>query len=159
MTQFSLTTTWLIEAPIEAVWEAIYRSEGWPVWWPYVVRVLEMEPGPTGGVGNVRRYTWRTRLPYSLSFNAKTTKIERLALLEGAVYGELEGCGRWRFMRQDDVTAVRYDWEVNVHHPWLRRLVPLLRRLMKWNHNAVMLAGGRGLARHLGGRFLGMKPA
>ena len=105
----------------------------------------------------MRRYTWRTRLPYRLSFDAKTTRIEKLALLEGAVEGELKGCGCWRFYRQDDDTAVRYDWEVNVHQPWLRRLVPLLSRAMRWNHHAVMLAGGRGLARHLGGRFLGMK--
>ena len=157
MTQFSLTTTWLIEAPLESVWDAIYESERWPSWWPHVVRVQETVRGENGGIGNVRRYTWRTRLPYRLSFDAKTTRIERLVLLEGAVDGELNGCGRWRFYRQDNVTAVRYDWEVNIHQPWLRRLMPLLRRVMKWNHDAVMLAGGRGLARHLGGQFLGMK--
>ena len=127
MMQFSLTTIWLIEAPIEAVWEAVYRSEHWPTWWPYVARVMETEPGEIGGVGNVRRYTWRTRLLYNLSFNATTTRIERLTLLEGAVCGELEGCGRWRFYRQDDITSVRYDWDVSIHQIWLRRLAPLLR--------------------------------
>lgn len=157
MTQFSLTTTWLIEAPLENAWDAIYESERWPSWWPYVVRVQESAHGESGGIGNVRRYTWRTRLPYRLSFDAKTTHIERLALLEGAVEGELQGCGRWRFYRQDDVIAIRYDWEVNVRQPWLRCLVPRLQRAMRWNHHAVILAGGQGLARHLGGRFLGMK--
>jgi Polyketide cyclase / dehydrase and lipid transport len=157
MTQFSLTTTWLIEAPLEAVWDAIYESERWPSWWPYVVHVQESARGENGGIGNVRRYTWRTRLPYKLSFEARTTRIEKLTLLEGAVDGELNGCGRWRFYCQDDVTAVRYEWEVNVNQPWLRRWVPLLHRAMRWNHDAVMLAGGQGLARHLGGRFLGMK--
>ncbi len=157
MTQFSLTTTWLIEAPLEAVWDAIYESERWPTWWPYMFRVQESVRGELGDVGNVRRYTWRTRLPYRISFNAKTTRVERMALLEGAVDGELKGCGRWRFYRQDSVTAIRYEWEVNVNHSWLRRFVPLLRRAMKWNHDAVMLAGGRGLARHLGANFLGMK--
>jgi Polyketide cyclase / dehydrase and lipid transport len=157
MTQFSLTTTWLIEAPLEKVWDAIYESERWPSWWPYVVHVQESVRGENGGLGNVRRYTWRTRLPYRLSFDAKTTHIERLCLLEGIVDGELQGRGRWRFYRQDDIIAIRYDWEVNVGPLWMRHLVPLLRRLMKWNHDAVMLAGGKGLARHLGGRFLGMK--
>ena len=124
---------------------------------PYVVRVQKSAHGERGGIGNVRRYTWRTRLPYRLSFDTKTTHIERLALLEGAVEGELQGRGRWRLYRQDDVIAIRYDWEVNVRQPWWLCLVPLLRGAMRWNHHAGMLAGGQGLARHLGGRFLGMK--
>ena len=95
----------------------------------------------------------RTRLRYKLSFDAKTTRVERLALLDGAINGELQGCGRWHFYRHDDVTAIRYDWEVNVHQPWLRRLVLRLRRAMKWNHYALMLAGGQRLARHVGARF------
>jgi hypothetical protein len=46
-------------------------------------------------------------------------------LLEGAVDGEFNGCGRWRFYRQNDVTAIRYGWEVSIYQPWLRRLVPI----------------------------------
>jgi uncharacterized protein YndB with AHSA1/START domain len=157
MTQFSLTTTWLIEAPLEVVWDAIYQSEHWPTWWPYLVRVQESTRGDITGVGNIRRYIWRTRLPYRVSFSARTTRIDRLVLLEGAVFGEFEGYGRWRFYRQDHITAVRYDWEVDVQHAWLRLFVPLMRRVMKWNHQSVMLAGGQGLARHLGAQFLGMK--
>ena len=38
MTQFSVATTWLIEAPFESVWDATYESERWPSWWPYVVQ-------------------------------------------------------------------------------------------------------------------------
>lgn len=157
MLQFALSTTWLLEAPIEPVWDAIYHSEHWPSWWRYVKSVEEIDRGGADGFGNVRRYTWRTRLPYTLSFQACTTRIERLSLLEGRVTGELDGCGRWHFLQQDHVTAVRYDWEVNVHQRWLRPLVPALRRAMRWNHDSIMLAGGKSLAQHLNARFLGMK--
>ena len=149
--------TWLIEAPIEAVWDAIHDSQRWLPWWRYVVHQQESVRSESGGVRNARRYNRRTRLPYKLSFDAKSTRFERLALLEGAIDGELRGCGHWHFYRHDDVSAIRYDWEVNVHHPWLRRLVLLSRRPMKWNHYALMLAGGQRLARHVGVRFLGLK--
>lgn len=52
MAQFFLTTTWLVEAPLEKVWEAIYQSERWPSWWRYVVRVQESVRGENGGLGN-----------------------------------------------------------------------------------------------------------
>ena len=96
MTQFSLTTNWLIDAPIEAVWDAIHDSQRLPPWWPYVVHLQESVRSESGGVGNV-------------------------------------------------------------HQPCLRCLVLLSRRAMKWNHYALMLAGGKRLARNVGARFLGMK--
>ena len=96
MTQFSLTTTWLIDAPIEAVWDAIHDSQRLPPWWPYVVHLQESVRSESGGVGNV-------------------------------------------------------------HQPWLQCLVLLSRWAMKWNHNALMLAGGQRLARHVRARLLGMK--
>ncbi len=99
--------TWLIEAPIEAVWDAIHDSQRWPPWWPYLVHQQESVRSESGGVRNVRRYNRRTRLPYMLSFDAKSTRFERLALLEGAIDGELQGCGRWHFYRHDDVSAIR----------------------------------------------------
>ena len=118
---------------------------------PALAAVVALRSSPAG-VG-----ARRTRLPYKLSFDAKTTRVERLALLDGAIDGELQGCGRWHFYRHDDVTAIRYDWAVNVHQPWLRCLVLLSRRAMKWNHHALMLAGGQRSARHVGARFLGLK--
>ena len=123
-------------APLEAVWQAVYQSKHWPTWWHYVVRVQELERGENGGVGNVRLYTWRTRLLYQLSFDVRTTRIARLALLEGEVCGQFEGCGRWRLYLQDGITAVRYNWEVNVQQSWLRFFLPPLRRAMqctRWN--------------------------
>ena len=30
MADYAFLTEWRIEAPLEAVWEAIYHSEGWP---------------------------------------------------------------------------------------------------------------------------------
>ena len=52
------------------------------------------------------------------------------------------------------VTVVRYDWSVDVTKPWMVWLAPLLKPVFKWNHDAVMRAGGVGLARRLSTKLL-----
>ena len=93
---YRFLTTWCLEASIEPVWEAIYDSERWPEWWRGVERVVELESGDEDGLGQVGRYTWRSRLPYELTFDVRTTRVERPHLLEGEATGELAGTGRWR---------------------------------------------------------------
>ena len=44
MAQFALITKWHVEAPQAAVWEAIYDTDRWPEWWPYVMSVEELAP-------------------------------------------------------------------------------------------------------------------
>jgi hypothetical protein len=45
---------------------------------------------------------------------------------------------------------VRYEWVVTTGKRWMTALAPLLAPVFRWNHDQVMAAGGRGLARHLG---------
>ncbi|HTT40420.1 MAG TPA: SRPBCC family protein [Burkholderiales bacterium] len=151
---FSLVTVWELEAALERVWEAIYRAEDWPRWWPYVERVVKLQEGDGNGVGAVRRLTWRTRLPYRITFETRATHVEKPFRLEGEAMGELAGTGRWTLSHSGTVTTVRYDWNVRATKPWMARLAPLARPIFEWNHNGVMRAGGEGLARHLGVRLL-----
>jgi hypothetical protein len=51
--------------------------------------------GDSSGVGAIRRFTWSSRLPYSLTFDMRTTIVERPYRLEGEAIGELVGSGRW----------------------------------------------------------------
>jgi len=154
MAQFALITKWHVEAPQAAVWEAIYDTDRWPEWWPYVMSVEELGPGDAQGVGVLRRLTWKTRLPYTLSFLVRSTRVERPHALEGKASGELEGMGLWRLSSEGAVTVVQYDWTVDVTKPWMVWLAPLAKPLFKWNHDAVMRAGGEGLAKRLGAKLL-----
>jgi hypothetical protein len=150
MKQFSLTTRWHLDAPIERVWDALIAVEQWPRWWRYVLAVVEIEKGDAQGVGSLRRYTWSSRLPYRLSFNMRTTAVARPSLMEGIASGDLEGHGRWRLESLGDTTRVQYEWTVVVGKPWMRAFAPLLAPVFAWNHDQVMREGGRGIARHLG---------
>lgn len=149
---YALTTLWQLDAPLEAVWEAIVHAERWPDWWTGVERVVMLERGDLIGLGARHRYTWKSRLPYRLTFDTRVTRVEPLCLLEGRVEGELEGIGRWRFARAAQLTQVRFDWRVHTTRWWMNLLAPLARPVFRWNHDALMRAGGIGLARYLEAR-------
>jgi carbon monoxide dehydrogenase subunit G len=150
MKQFALTTHWHLDAPIDRVWDALAKPDDWPRWWRYVRAVTEIEKGDAQGVGSLRRYTWSSRLPYSLSFQMRTISMRRPTGMEGIASGDLDGRGHWRLEAQGDTTRVRYDWTVEVGKRWMQAFAPLLAPVFAWNHNQVMREGGRGLARHLG---------
>jgi uncharacterized protein YndB with AHSA1/START domain len=157
MPDYEFLTTWCLAAPRERVWDAIWDSERWPEWWRGVVAARTISAGDESGVGQVGRYTWRSRLPYDLEFEMATTKVARPYLLEGEASGELAGVGRWRLFEQDGeppVTAVIYEWNVSTTKPWMNLLAPIARPLFAWNHDWVMRNGGDGLATLLGCRLL-----
>lgn len=147
--QFILITDWTFDAPIERVWALIERTDDWPGWWPAVRAVSCLREGDERGVGAVRRLTWRTALPYSLSFDVEVTQVEPLAFIEGRARGELDGVGQWMFQPAGERTHVRYDWRVDVTKAWMRAMAPLLRPVFAWNHGKVMAWGADGARRRL----------
>ena len=154
MASYSFLTTWLVDSPIEPVWDAIYEQERWPEWWRGVEAAEELKPGDEDGVGTVSKLVWRSRLPYRLEFEVKTVRVEKPHLMEGHAVGELTGTGRWRLFDHDGATAVLYEWDVHTSRAWMNALAPVARPIFKWNHDWVMARGGEGLAQLLGCRLL-----
>ena len=150
MNQYALVTHWHLAASIERVWDAIHAVEDWPRWWRYVKAVVELQKGDANGVGAVRRFTWASRLPYSLSFEMRASQVKRPTFMEGIATGELTGRGRWHLAAEGATTRVSYEWTVETTRPWMNLLAPILGPAFRWNHGQVMAEGGRGLARHLG---------
>ena len=150
---YRFLTSWLLDAPRDEVWEAIYRVERWPDWWRGVEIVEQLAPGDANGVGAVHRHRWRSALPYTVEFEIRTTRIERPFVVEGAARGELEGIGRWRFY-EGEGTAVTYEWIVRTTKPWMNVVAPVGRPVFAWSHNVVMRWGAESLAQHLGARLL-----
>lgn len=159
MPEYQFVTVWQIEAPIDAVWDAVYYSDRWPEWWDSVRKVVEISPGDANGVGNVRRYTWRSRLPYLLEFELRVTRVERPRMLEGLSRGELVGRGTWNLSSDGHTTTVRNTWEVQTTKGWMNLLAPIARPLFAWNHAYSMRQGGEGLARLLRARLVAITHA
>jgi uncharacterized protein YndB with AHSA1/START domain len=151
-TQFHLVTDWTFEAPVEPVWQVLMAPEDWPSWWRAVARVERLAKDDATGVGAVRRITWRTALPYTLTFAMRVTRVERMMLIEGHSEDELDGIGHWTLRPVGTTTYVRYDWIVELTRPWMRLAAPLLRPVFAWNHGVVMRWGYEGLTRKLAAR-------
>jgi uncharacterized protein YndB with AHSA1/START domain len=151
--QYHFVTHWHVAAPIDDVFDAISHSEAWPSWWKGVESVTDLGGGDESGIGNRRRYVWKSALPYRLAFEVVTTRIERPHALEGTASGELAGTGRWDIRESPDGgTAVTYVWDVRTTRRWMNALGPLAAPAFRWNHDYVMRAGGRGLRRLLASR-------
>jgi hypothetical protein len=157
MKTYEFVTIWRVNAPLESVWNEIYHSREWPAWWKGVESVVEVHKGDEIGVGSIHRYTWKSKLPYRLSFEMKTVRIEPPQLLEGIATGELQGRGLWQLSASNGETTVRYDWRVETTKRWMNLLSPLARPLFEWNHNVVMSWGAQGLAQRLGQRVIEQK--
>ena len=155
MAGYAFLTTWIVDAPREDVWRAIYEIERWPEWWRGVRRVEKLEEGDDAGIGALYRHEWRSVIPYPVRFETRITDIQPLDLIEAVAQGELAGTGRWRFFGGPE-TAVTYEWNVRTTVPWMNLVAPIARPVFRWNHNVVMHQGGEGVAALLGAKLLGV---
>jgi uncharacterized protein YndB with AHSA1/START domain len=154
MREYEFLTTWCLDAPIERVFDVLRDSRGYPRWWKGVKSVVALADGDPEGVGEASRFTWRSVLPYELSFDSRVTRVERPHLIEGTATGELEGTGVWRLQEDRGVTVVTYDWRVDTIVPWMNFVAPVARPIFRWNHDWVMARGGEGVARRIGARLI-----
>jgi hypothetical protein len=115
-----------------------------------MARVVELEPGAADGVGKRQHVLLRTRLPYTLGFDTRVTRVQPPTTLEADATGELEGTGRWTLASHDGGTLVRYTWDVRTTGRLMNLLAPVARPVFDWNHEQLMREGGQGLARSLG---------
>ncbi|MER3438860.1 MAG: polyketide cyclase, partial [Chloroflexota bacterium] len=149
MSDYAFTTVWRTRAPLEAVWQEIYDTEAWPSWWKGVEQVITLREGEADGLGSVYRYTWKSKLPYRLTFDMEIVTIEPPRCLEGVATGELVGRGCWHLWTEGDETIVRYDWIISTTKRWMNTLAVVARPLFRWNHDVVMGWGAEGLSQRL----------
>ncbi|MBT2412932.1 SRPBCC family protein [Streptomyces sp. ISL-12] len=140
---YRFRSLWALPAPAPAVYRALERIEDYPRWWPQVREVTRLD----GTSGTLRV---RSLLPYDLTQVLREGRRDPEAgVLEVALRGDIEGWARWTVTPEGTGTLVRYDQEVDVRKPLLRRLAVPGRAFFRANHTLMMRAGRRGLAAHL----------
>ena len=154
MADYAFLTAWRLGAPREAVFEVLHASERWPEWWDGLERVMKLEEGDDEGRGSLGLYTWRSVMRYRLEFEMRITRVERPHRMDGEATGDLTGTGIWRLYEDGGATAILFEWHVHTTRWWMNALAPAARPVFRWNHDRLMRAGGRGLARRLGAQLL-----
>ncbi len=149
MANYHFTTHWRFHAPLERVWLEIKAMNRWPEWWYYVERVELLQQGDADEIGAVYRLTWKTALPYKLTFCSRLVSEVKHKRLEGRTWGDLEGTGIWTFRFDGDTTSLHYDWTVKTTKTWMNIIAPVARPIFSWNHDRVMHAGYVGLKKKL----------
>ncbi|AFY70407.1 Polyketide cyclase/dehydrase [Thalassoporum mexicanum PCC 7367] len=149
MANYNFVTTWVIDAPIEQVWDAIVDYKNLPSWWPSVAKVEEIEPGDSDGLGGVWDMTWETPLSYTITFRSTVIETRAPHVLAIKAIGEVEGDGRWELSKAETGTIVKYYWTVQTTKAWMNLLAVIMRPVLEWNHNATMKIGASGLSQLL----------
>jgi uncharacterized protein YndB with AHSA1/START domain len=141
---------WDVDAPAEAVFEALADARTYPDWWRPVYIAVEADGPPE--VGRVSQQHFKGRLPYTLRTRSTIARIDSPRELEVSVVGDLTGHGTWTLTPRDGGVHVRFDWRVIADRPLLRYLTPVLRPLFRWNHNWSVRRAIEGLEPYARGR-------
>ncbi|WP_395575560.1 SRPBCC family protein [Streptomyces sp. BK79] len=140
---YRFRSLWPLPAPVPVVYRELERIEDYPLWWPQVREVTRLDD--TSGI--VR---FRSLLPYDLTATLREGRRDPAAgVLEVVMSGDMEGWARWTLTARGPGTLARYDQEVDVRKPLLRRLAVPGRPLFRANHRLMMRAGRRGLGARL----------
>ena len=154
MARYRFLTTWLLEGPRQRAWDTLADVLAWPEWWDGVEAVAELAPGDGRRVGSHYRVRWRAPTHYGVELEFLVTAVDEPTSMTGIASGQLKGTGTWRLFEQQGVTAVLYEWDVRTAGLWTNLLAPFARPLFTRSHDALMRAGGEGLARRLECRLL-----
>jgi uncharacterized protein YndB with AHSA1/START domain len=140
---YRFRSLWALPAPPAAVYTALEHAEDYPRWWPQVREVSRIDEL----TGTIRI---RSLLPYDMAFTAREVRRDPAAgVLEVAMTGDIEGGARWTLTADGAGTRARYEQEVEVRKPLLRRLAVPGRPVFRANHALMMRAGQRGLRTYL----------
>lgn len=134
---------WAVDAPAQAVFEALADSTTYPAWWRPTYLAAQAD-GPLR-VGQVSRQRFKGKLPYTLSTTSRITRMEAPREFEVEVEGDLRGTGIWTLTPVEGKVHVRFDWRVHADRLLIRALTPILRPLFRCNHNVAIACAKRGL--------------
>ena len=149
---YRFTDDWYVAADPPVVRDLIRRVADWPTWWPSSLSVVPARPRVADAT-EASRYTFQTRLPYRMVFQADVVREAPMAV-ETVVVGRVRGAGGWRVTPTAGGCTVHFDWSVEPQVLWMRALSPLARPVFIWNHQALMAEGAQALADRLGTEML-----
>ena len=144
--EYVFVDEWDVDAPQEAVFDALADARTYPKWWQPVYIAVEADCRPE--VGCVSRQEFKGRLPYHLKTTSEIVRLDPPREFEVNVVGDLTGKGIWTLTPAGGRVHIHFDWRVIADRALLRVLTPVLRPLFRWNHNVAIKAAMEQLERY-----------
>ncbi|MEO8071501.1 MAG: polyketide cyclase [Acidobacteriota bacterium] len=150
---YHFLTYWRVEGTCGEVADVLGDPLALAHWWPSVyLRVDELEPPDSHGVGRRLRLLTKGWLPYTLEWEFVVTESRYPHGFTIQAAGDFVGEGMWTFVQDGSVVNISYDWRIRAEKPLLRTLSPLLRPLFEANHRWAMRQGEDSLTLELARR-------
>lgn len=143
---FVLVSHWMLDASVDDVVDVLGEPLSLTRWWPAVFMKAELiEPGGPNLTGLRARLFTKGLLPHTFQFTAEIVNAERRGELDIRTWGDFDGRGTIRMREVADGVSVTIRWEVDVHQPFIRPLLWILKPIFAANHRWAMRRGHEGL--------------
>ncbi len=67
MARYEFVTIWNFKAPQQKVWDLIFHSDDWPLWWPGVEKVERLKDGDAHHLGAIHPTPGKVNFPIASS--------------------------------------------------------------------------------------------
>lgn len=143
---YHFLTHWRVKGTCGEVADILREPLALPVWWPSVyLRVDELEPPDSRGVGSRVRLLTKGWLPYTLEWEFTVLESRYPCGSTISATGDFVGRGVWTFEQDAAFVNITYDWRIRAEKPLLKRLSPILKPLFAANHRWAMAQGEESL--------------
>lgn len=140
---------WMVEAPVEKVWDQMVQVEAWPQWWKGLELSDSVDGLPAIMEGKSYRTRWKGPFPYRLDIHAVIRKTSPHAAITADIHGDIQGRCTCRIQESRQGTRFFFSLDVRTVPPWMTLLSPFLKGYFSKNHNRLMAKGIQGFTRHL----------
>lgn len=140
---------WVVEAPIETVWNSLVNVESWPTWWKGLEFSYSADKLPQGMEGKQYKTGWKSPLRYRLKINAVIRKASSHALIVADIHGDITGVCTCCITEGRGETRGYFFLDVRTNTIWMSLFSPFLKRFFTRNHNLIMATGMHGFTMHL----------
>ncbi len=136
--QYSFSNFWLVDAPLELIWDELVNYKKWPTWCDGLEKIESLDQFGPLQKGNNIRSIWKGFLPYPITFDAVVQDFIRYSFLSFNVTGDLYGEGICHFVSSPGRTTIHLIWNVSPTKLWMKMGSLVAKSVLVENHNHIM---------------------
>lgn len=129
-TWYRFATVFTVDVAPDRLWAAITAPGGWLAGYADVLEWDMVSRGGLDHVGDRYRIVHHVAGPVKLRYDLEVVASRFPDRLAWRVTGDVAGTGTWELEQLDDVTDVRFTWEVTTTKRWMNALTPVIRGQM-----------------------------